>query len=127
MNPKIYCIKSGEKSSEVIARVQKKFPKFSKAAFSLASRPWETGVTLSASASRCMTGKKENRSLPCRVTFRCSPLILSRLTEAKDQLSVSTNQELMGYIVKWFLEEMEKAAPTGGTVEAAKANIARPV
>lgn len=127
MNPKIYCIKTGEKSTEVIARLREKFPKFSKAAFSLASRPWETGLMLTPSASRCMTGKKENRSLPCRVSFRCSPLTMERLTRCRELLGFDTYQETMLFIVTWFLREMEKAAPTGGTVEAAETNIARPV
>lgn len=127
MNPKIYCIKTGEKSSEVIDRVQKKFPKFSKAAFSLASRPWETGVMMTPSASREMTGKKENRSLHCRVSFRCSESVLSGLTRCRDLLMFKSYQETMIYIVEWFLREMEKAAPTGGTVEAADTNIAKPV
>lgn len=127
MNPKIYCIKNGVSSAEFIRRMQTKFPKYSKAAHCMASNPARYGVALTPAASRHVTGRKENRSLPCRVSFRCSPLTLERLTRCRELLGFGTYQETMLFIVTWFLREMEKAAPTGGTVEAADTNIARTV
>lgn len=127
MNPKIWCIKNNVPGPAFIREMQKKYPKYSKAAHSLASRPYETGITLTASAGRYIGGKKENRTLPCRVSFRLSERNRERLTWAKELLSFSTDQALMDYIVAWFLREMEKAAPTGGAVEAAKEIVTRPL
>ena len=123
MNPKIYCMKNGIPSPAFIREMQKKYPKYNKAAHSLASRPHETGVTLYAPAARYIAGKKENRRLPCRVSFRCSEGVLGGLTRCRELLGFKTNQETMLFVVNWFLREMEKAAPTAGTVEAANENV----
>lgn len=127
MNPKIYCLKNGIATKDFIAQMRQKFPGYTKAAHCMASNPEKYGVVLSAPAARYASGKKEKRSLPCRVSFRCSALIMERLTRCREILGFKTYQETMSFVVTWFLNEMEKAAPTGGTVEAADTNIARPV
>lgn len=115
MTPKEYCQKTGMKSTEFIAKVREIAPKYHKSTNAMVNNPDGYGVALKPFVWRYVRGEQKARKLPRRAQFRCSDELLARLTWAKELLGYSTIQEILHFIVKRFLDELEKetAAPSG--------------
>lgn len=105
MKPIDYCTARGQTSAEFIQHMQTMFPKYSKASNSMCNNGEEYGVSLSPRAIRWLNGtagKKNNRTRPCRFTFRLLEADSDAFTRARlkngHSIQEATEKAVMLYI-----------------------------
>lgn len=106
MKPIDYCINQGLSSTQLILKMQEKFPKYCKAANSMCNNSEEYGVSLSSKAQRYLMGKTEKRKRPCQLTAR----LLEADKEAFDKARLKRNhtiQEAVEAAVMLYIKETE--------------------
>lgn len=107
MKPIEYCRAKEITSQDFIAQMQTAFPKYCKAANSMANRSEEYGVCLSPAAVRYLTGKpRENRTRPCRFTFRLLTADSEAFTRARLKAG-QTVQEAVEKAVLMYIKASE--------------------
>ena len=119
------------KDNEIAAAVAQEFPKHNKTAFSLASRPGETGVTFTPRALeivwnvapeeavqkglvRPQERKKQKRKKSVRFSARLTPSTAQAVKQKMARLGIESKQTLIETLL---LDWIKNDAPTAVTVE----------
>jgi hypothetical protein len=104
-------------SPEVIKAIQEHYPKYSKAAHSLANRSVETGVRRTVLAERIARGlppTSENRRYPCRISCRLPESLYGEFNGAQAMFGYATTQDFLLFIVQAVVKIAKESAPAGG-------------
>lgn len=106
----------GTKTAEFISRMRQQFPKYSKAANSMANHPEQTGVCLTNAAQRVFNAPRApKRRRPCKYTFRLTEADAARFDAARAAHGHSAQQAAEAAVFLYI----EKAAPGEATPETA--------